>query len=374
MKLKTLILQAVISIGILTTIAHAQTCLTTDKKFYVANSDTEGTAWIKGAYPDAPMYSDGTGQTFTFHTWYYYWDGDASGERDQAYADLNISTTSQSQEDKQVFLGLVPSYTADCDGTEVYGDSIDITQADFTVCEIKSTTMKSAPDGTDKGRETVGVCERVLLQIVPDCSVTVTWSTDGSGTILTPGQMTTLWKAPEAVNDSETLTATFNNGDTGEISFAIEAPSWETATKGVFIDPPAGTLGAGMELSIQVNPLYVSFGFIKIKELFCPASNPTGFYTKHTPPAHTTIVPDGVVVDDQNCYPDEASFYARCPRSEWEEGAYTWDIPVRWADSDSAPLSFTHDSIPNHIQFHHILDNSGTSVVTKLGCSHTNHP
>jgi len=178
MRLKTLILHAVISIGILTTKAHAQSFLTTDKQFYVTNSDTDGTAWVDGGYPTPPVYSDGTGQTFTFYTWYYYWGDDGSGGTDQAYADLSISTRSQSEDDKHVSLGLVPSYTADCDGTEVYGDSIDIAEAYFTVCEIKSTTVVNAPDGTDDGREIVGVGERVNLVFTPD-DVHVTWSSDG---------------------------------------------------------------------------------------------------------------------------------------------------------------------------------------------------
>jgi len=187
MKPKTLFLSLSL-ICALTSLACAQT-VKTDHKIYVNYSSdgsypSEGTAWVDGNYPTAPVYSDGSGQTFTFYTWYYYWGGWGYGPTDQAWAGVDISAVSGSADDHEVTLNLVPCYKGDCDSTEVYGSAIAIPKANYTVAYVSVSGSQSLNwiwyfDGSTPTN--YAVKNEVAITVMPDgISFTdVTWWSEG---------------------------------------------------------------------------------------------------------------------------------------------------------------------------------------------------
>jgi hypothetical protein len=242
MKFK-LLLSFIGATCLLTSLACAGT-VKTDRKVYVNYSSdgyypSEGNAWVDGNYPTAPQYTDGTGQTFSFWTWYYYWGGWGYGGTDQAWAGVPLSSVSSSEGDHNVTLDLVPSYKGDCDKKEVYGSKITIPQATYTVAYVSVSGPQSLNwiwyfDGAVPLN--YPVINTAWVKIQPDAITTysgITWS--AGGPVTATQQFGNSWNADvkskgksASTNDSQAIVA----GYVGGMTYG----SWVTASGTCTVD------------------------------------------------------------------------------------------------------------------------------------------
>lgn len=266
----------------------------------------------------------------------------------------------------------------------------------LTVFDIQSTTTAQAPDKTGDDRQTVGVGEEVKLIILPDMKVT--WSLSDNGSIGNDNRInpeyddfTNYTAAGHA--KTETVTATFKSGDTGQLDFEIVEPSDETAEK----TPPdnefpaewnvtTGVQGALMNLAkeardiggITINPRNVSFVNLELVELSEYASNITGYFTQYDGSNKLSHDPGGwSQLDSNNKDWDQAGFAAWPPDQslgKWSTGEFDWDIPVKWRVMASVISSSPFGDLPNRLQQFKITDHEGTSAVFKLGQSAARWP
>lgn len=236
-----------------------------------------------------------------------------------------------------------------------------------TVMEIVTQTAATVPQ--DRTRKKVGVGEPVTITCQP-ASVSPTWS---PGTYLnaTSGNPVT-FTAPD-IATTATVTATYA-GASCSVTFTVVEPASETAVKDGADDTwPAGTQGAGMHLEITIHPDDVSFEYVESREVAGPASNITGYFTTHTPPAHN---PTGWIrIASGNHKWDHAAFWSwppdlGNPPTQWSTGGYDWDIPIQWRVVGKTKIG----TLPNRLQTHRITAANGTSTVSKLGCSATRTP
>jgi len=370
----------VLGVIALTQFSHAAEVVT-DKKIYVKNSDESGSAWLTN-YPTAKPYTDDSGNDVPFYTWHYYWGDQGSGPDDQAYADVDVSTTSGSKDDKFVSLILYPTYMG-CDGKEVWGDAVDPdpSNANFTVCEIKSKALSQTVSNNDVEREKVGVCEVVQLDVVP--AINADWKTDGLGSVKPSNGSSVLWYAPEYSNDSETISPTFSGGSSGGISFSIVEPTREDAliigetntliSSGRTFGP--GEQGVVMILLVYVYPVDVSFAHVIMKEMSCSPTGANGYFWWHTPPSH----PEGhdFNLGWDNGWYDNAGFGLQ-PKDDpiinpvrWRTGQFSWNIPWLWHVSGSDE---NHYNVPSYTSVMSIDSSNGGSSVTKFGCQWSRTP
>ena len=128
----------------------------------------------------------------------------------------------------------------------------------------------------------------------------------------------------------------------------------------------AGTQGAGMDLTITVNPTTVSFQALEIIEDTCPATAATGYFATHPPGSHTAKAGAGnwSGIGAKNDVGPDTADSSGWP-APWAVGGYTWAIPVRWRlVGKGNGTSFAAKS--NQVI---TITADGTTTVTKLGAS-----
>jgi len=147
-----------------------------------------------------------------------------------------------------------------------------------------------------------------------------------------------------------------------DTTFAILEPSGVTGKKQYDWPVPPGKLGVGMHLNVVMEPSYVAFSRIKIREIGGPATNVTGFFTNfpalyHQPNTNWSALScDNSFTDDAGFVPDP------CP--PWSAGSCEFRIPIEWTLDGSQIGSLT-----NVIQRLEVLGSDGTAEVTKFSQS-----
>ena len=203
----------------------------------------------------------------------------------------------------------------------------------------------AAPDGTGNDRQTVGPGELVdfipqtLPGVVDFAGTPANWTaTAGTPTSATAARTFT-WAAPEPAGDA-TITATLtSSGQSVSTTIKTVAPSAVSVKKTSEDSIPAGTEGAGMMLSMTLQPLNVSFDNVQHLEDETPATGVSGYFKKvkqaganldHTGPARN---PNWVSLNG-NSLNDHAFWRVPTPRPTylppWEQGHYEWAIPTRY--------------------------------------------
>ncbi|HSY20034.1 MAG TPA: hypothetical protein VK815_16940, partial [Candidatus Acidoferrales bacterium] len=230
----------------------------------------------------------------------------------------------------------------------------------------------------DLDRTTVGVAEYVTLFFSTDPKgansvnfTTTAWKTS-AGSISPAIGYSTIFTAPSNAATA-TVTATVH-GQSVTKDFNILEPSGIKAKIRSHDSYVVGTVGAGMEMDVVLQPTTVSFNRVQIKEPGAAATGKTYYFASHAPPNHDSdhganawhpVTCDNLVSD---------AHFDHAWSAGWpigQHGSYTWPISPIWSvggdDSNSHPLSGWTDQIMT-------LSSDGTMKVDKLGCSDVRSP
>ena len=204
----------------------------------------------------------------------------------------------------------------------------------LTVVEVKVKAQNTAPQNNCWQRHSYGVCERVVLQHVPD-SVNVTWNSAG-GIITGIDQLPySMLKCP-AVGGSESLTASLSGVDYPLILNIIE-PQIIVVTNitAITTNLPVGIAGhVGMRMEQYVSPFTVSFSRIAIEEVPCEEGFHSGYYSNPSMSnlwSHTYSNGAGLwhAVNMMNRITIDRATCGACPQP-WSQGTLIWNIPFGW--------------------------------------------
>ena len=212
-----------------------------------------------------------------------------------------------------------------------------------------------------KDRTTVGIGELNSF-VVSDIAGGSWKSADGKGK--TVNSVTFQWTASAAGKNAITYTAA--DKSTSSVSMTTEVPSSLSGKKDSDLTFPAGTQGAGMELTVTVLPTTVSFQALELMEGTCNASAISGYFSSHAPGSHDAKAGAGKwrQVGTDNDVSDTADS-SGWP-SPWSKGSYTWSIPASWrlkGAKTSTAFSKNNDQVVD------ITGTDGTTTVTKLGAA-----
>jgi hypothetical protein len=237
-------------------------------------------------------------------------------------------------------------------------------------------TQTQATIPADQGRKIVGVGEQVQLTLSPTFGGTVTWACpDGDGSLSAyTGNLVTFF-APDhqSITDIQAtyacLTTPFS------VTINTVEPDHETGVKyGADWTFPPGTQGAGMDITVTMQPTSVSFENCEIQEVPGPATGISGYFTNF-PPATLSHNPTNVWVavlsSNVEQGVDQAALSGFDPPPPWSTGGFQWIIPVQWrvrGGSDIGTLRVPRQEIFS------ITGSDGTTTITKLGCSVTRRP
>jgi len=219
---------------------------------------------------------------------------------------------------------------------------------------------------TDRTRRKLGVREEVKLTLEgAEQDYMVLWSLAGPGNIDGYSGSFIYFTAHE--RESQSSVTAHYKGKLYTAYFNVVEPDSESAIITSEEPYPPGIQGVGMHLKVFLHPTDVSFDWVEIKELPGPATNIRGYFIEHTPPSHNP--PGWLQVGVENDTTDFAHFENNPP--PWSEGGYDWIIPMEWHVENSTDI----DELPDdRLQTHNITDDSGKSIITKLGQSATNSP
>ena len=210
-------------------------------------------------------------------------------------------------------------------------------------------------------RTTVGIGE--LSSFVVSDKEGGSWkSADNTGKTLNSVSFT--WTAGSA--GTNTITYTAADKTTSSVTMTTVAPASLSGKKDKDLTYPAGTQGAGMELTITALPTTVSFQALEILEQTVGASAASGYFATHTPGSHNAAAGAGnwSQLGPNNDTSDTADS-SGWP-SPWSKGSFTWAIPVDWrvaGTTKSTAFSKTSDQVIT------IGGTDGTTTVTKLGAA-----
>jgi hypothetical protein len=227
---------------------------------------------------------------------------------------------------------------------------------------IVVTNGWASPAG-DTDRTTVGIGELSSF-VVSDVAGGKWKSADGTGT--TVNSVTFRWTASTGGTNKITYTAA--DGTISSVTMTTKAPESLSGKKDNDITTyPAGSQGAGMELTITVLPTTVSFQALEVMEDTCNASAISGYFTKHAPPHHDAKAGAGTwrQVGPNNDVSDTAD--SSDQPSPWSQGSYTWAIPARWRKTGAQTSGTAFSAKSNEVVT--ITGTDGTTIVTKLGAA-----
>jgi hypothetical protein len=227
---------------------------------------------------------------------------------------------------------------------------------------ITVTNGWASPAG-DTDRKIVGIGELSSF-VVSDVAGGKWKSADGTGT--TVNSVTFQWTASAAGTNKITYTAA--DGTISSVTMTTKAPESLSGKKDNDITTyPAGSQGAGMELTITVLPTTVSFQALEVMEDTCNASAISGYFTKHAPPNHDAKAGAGTwrQVGPNNDVSDTAD--SSDQPSPWSQGSYTWAIPARWRKTGAQTSGTAFSAKSNEVVT--ITGTDGTTIVTKLGAT-----
>lgn len=237
-------------------------------------------------------------------------------------------------------------------------------QANTEAEVVKLMTITWATIPSDRTRRKLGVGEKVTLTLVGAEGNQVLWSLVGPGNI--DGYSGSLIYFTAHERKSQPSVTAHYKGKLYTANFNVVEPDSESAIITSEDTYPPGKQGVGMHLKVFLHPTEVSFDWVEIRELPGPATNIQGYFIEHTPPSHNP--PGWLPVGVEN----DTTDHARCINwpSPWYLGGYDWIIPMEWHVEDSANIA----TLPNRLQTHEITDESGRSIISKLGQSATNSP
>jgi hypothetical protein len=200
---------------------------------------------------------------------------------------------------------------------------------------LKSTVACAALTDTNLDRTNLGVGEHVAVfyDVLNAPPVNISWTKTAGSLSTTNGYSTTLIAPSNAINTTVTAHAKTANVP---IEFTVLAPDGYhhadiTSTPSYAV----GVSAAKMHLNVYLAPTHVSFNAVRILEVGGPASSISGYFLNHTPESHGSaqgankwyaVGCDNLVLDDF----DNAGYGPPSTPSPWDDGSFTWHIPVIW--------------------------------------------
>jgi hypothetical protein len=234
--------------------------------------------------------------------------------------------------------------------------------------EVTHTTDLQAPDGSPKTRVIVGVGERVMLKA---SKLSAFKATAGDPTSTAP-KASVRWRAPLTPGSAEVTAEVVDKSMAEKIAFTVVAPSSVSPKKEKEKSFASGEQGAGMVLDFVYGPGNVSFGGVEARERSGPASDVKGYYEHEGQPHFHSATQAFFSIAENNQLAgetrDSASQFGM-PKP-WSNGSFHWDIPNEYrADETEAPKP-----IATVKQEFVLLDDTGTTTITKGGASVTRKP
>jgi hypothetical protein len=231
---------------------------------------------------------------------------------------------------------------------------------------ITHATDFSAPDGSPKSRDDVGVGERVVFT----GSAAGTWTASDGSPVRGTGP-TFAWVAPER-RRTVTIRLIVGRG-TASAKLSVLEPNSIVGHKLSDQKPAQGKFGAGMFLDFEFHPLRVSFGNAATREVEGPASAIEGYYKRfskkflrHNPgPVHFfPIAQNNRFVPGTE---DDASWLDQPP--PFSDGSFHWKIPNKFRVVTESGDGKKYTTVIQEFG----MEASGKARVEKAG-EHTEHP
>jgi hypothetical protein len=200
------------------------------------------------------------------------------------------------------------------------GNTIRISRTDEPL-SLTSRTLATFP--ANRARTKLGVGEVVTIT----ASTEVSWKLSGEGSLSTSRGRRTTFTADERASQATLIAEA--NGQSTSITFTVVEPESETVIRKQELRYSGRCLGAGMLLTIQVNPIDVSFENVETLELPGEASDVTGYFTLYHPAGlvhqpNQTWTP----LMEGNTIRDTATLVG--PDPPWSDGSFEWRIQGRW--------------------------------------------
>jgi hypothetical protein len=266
-----------------------------------------------------------------------------------------------------------------CNVTTVYNGEVSFA-AIVTAVKVDHATEATTP--SDRTRTTIGVCERVVLSILPSSVGSVTtwyiWPTSGAGTLsASSGATTTLTASDTAsqpeiyvlVGEQDALAAecilSFNVIPPDDVGFTTKLGEWHVQ----------GTCSAGFHARVTILPTTVSFYNIEISELDCYATA-TGCYApwnglRHLPWPEQPSVGSWLRPAQDNRLSTAVDYaYTPALNPPFSAGTFLWQIP--WHYRKLGDTSTGHYFRTLDEQATATAD--GTCTISKAGMSSTFTP
>jgi hypothetical protein len=229
---------------------------------------------------------------------------------------------------------------------------------------ITSETTFSAPDGSPKTRDNVGVGEKVTFT----GSQAGTWKASSGKPVTAASGPKLVWTAPDRAA-TVTIELTVAKAIATKTITVLE-PTGIFGTKiGSDFTFPAGTQGAGMKLTFNYNPMTVSFGNVFAREVSGPASNVQGYFTSQSAADLHHDSGDTftrIAADNKDTAPDTASFSGE-PKP-WTDGGFDWVIPNKFKTVTEAGDGKQFTTMTQSFKIEG-PPNAGRSTVTKDGAA-----
>ena len=241
----------------------------------------------------------------------------------------------------------------------------------FNVVQITNLAVSAIP--TNRTRLTVGVGERVNLNLAGNPAGNYTWSTSAGGVQPTNGTATTFTAPSNAAN--ATVRVNYDGGSCTMQFTAIEPSGILGTNARAQTGYTTNRAGAGMIIDNYLLPLTVSFYRVQAQEVPATSNlNVTGYFANTNffptgPPIHNAAAGAGPWIgtgwDNKNGVDTAASGTTLVSRQPWAAGSFTWPVPVVWRIGSGPTNNLTRTD-----QTFSITTN-GTVSVQKFGHSVT---
>jgi hypothetical protein len=258
-------------------------------------------------------------------------------------------------------------------------------QVPFNVIQISNVCEATYP--TNLWRTNLGVGEFVDLSLVGAPAGTYSWSTTNSTATNLSGSLnvnsgpSVRFTAPSNAA-SVTVTVSYPGGS-NTIPFSVFEPAANSGALRSKETFPAGTEGAGIEITVTVKPSVtnpLSFSRVFLIEIGENASSVTGYFadgnTNHAAFNHDSKAGANVwfLLDASNNWPhlgvgtgtnyDTADIYDY--PSPWTNGSFEFDIPGQWKVGSGG---FVNSNWLMWTQYMAIVNTNGSTTVGKFGIS-----
>ena len=336
-----------------TNVPRRSSYVAVEVEYSAANNDATGTFSVQSGGSHIILH-DGSTNGPTVSSWQFSVGANATG-RHVFYAE---GLTASATEGDVTFKAAISD-----------GEKSDSDEKDITVVEVRLEPLKTAPANPSPRRHTFGVAEMVKCVHYPSV-IPVSWEVGGQANmIFTNGFQTMV--CPIIAEMGCSLKATCS-GVEHAFNISVLNPSGITCQQHSWggMDLPKGTAGgAGMYLSLYVEPMTVNFEGIAIQEVPSNSGTHTGYFAQTNQMASWYHDRDNGAgfwhdVTTGNFWTrDNAKVNVKSP--PWSFGTKSWKIPIGWNERGTDYLAPHIHELSVSYQQNFIITVEGTVTVMK---------